>query len=117
MIAEQIVLLLFMCDMFFTHNYLEIYRDKFPTKDWTLVEANPLIRNLVKNVGLNQGIVLSGLIIFVFLLILLWIGGEKSTYFLMGLYFMVDVYHFVQLRAIENIKLKGGKNGKKEKTS
>lgn len=121
MILDIIVFSAFALDMILTGSYLKLYKERFPKNDWTLAESNPLIRFLVRRFGLNEGLFISTLIISGILIALLLFIPEGSKWFFLGIYYMANVHHFVNNRAMKKLnnqkpvkkivkkKMKGGK--------
>ncbi len=97
---------LFLLDMYLTFKYIESYKNKFPKNDWTLAEANPIIRYFIKARGLQEGMVYATFTIGVLLLGIIVISTNNFLWFLSGMYFMVNVHHFVNWQAIKRMKVK-----------
>ena len=95
-------------DLTLTYNYLRVYRNKFPKKDFAIIEANPLIRNMIRRYGLLDGVVYSGLIILFILSIMMVFTGVNFKFFLAGAYYMMITFHLTNLLAL-NRMLEGGK--------
>ena len=64
---EYIVMGLFFIDMIWSYFYIKRFRDRHPDKDWTVVEANPILRNCIKSMGLEKGIIIGSIVLFVLL--------------------------------------------------
>lgn len=115
-----LIILAFILDMFLTYKYLKVYKEKYPKCDWTLAEANPILKTSLKYWGLGNGMIYGGVIIFIMLLIILALINDNWRYFILGVYYMVNTYHFVNWNALKRLKfnkeLEGGnQNAKKEK--
>lgn len=113
MILETIIILTFLLDMYLTRQYLTLYKKRFPKNDYTQAEANPIIRFSVKRLGLNLGIFVSGLIIISILLIVFTFIPESSKWFFLGIYYMANVHHYVNNRAMKKIIKQKSKGGEK----
>lgn len=98
------VVLGLLLDLFLTYKFLNLYRLKFPKKDYLVVEANPLIRFMVRRAGLGTGMIYSGVIIMVILLWLLMVLPHHWKYFLLGVYYMMVTFHLTNFLAIRRIK-------------
>ncbi len=111
MILEIIIFAMFILDMFMTRSYLKLYQQKFPKNDYILAEANPMIRFFVRRFGINEGIFISSIFIATILIALLTFVPQESKWFFLGLYYSVNVHHYVNNNVMKklNIKLKGGK--------
>ncbi len=111
MILDFVIVGLLLLDLFLTHSYLQLYQKRFPKNDWTVAEANPIIRYATRKLGLNQGMIVSGTIIMgIVMIVLVAIPTkyEASKWFFVGLYYSVNVHHFINNRAMKKL-LKGGK--------
>ncbi len=101
---ELFVIFGLVLDILFTYKFLIIYKERFPKKDYTAVETNPLIRSLVRQLGIFDGIMISGGIIFCILVLLLSIIPYHWKYFLLGVYYMMVTFHLTNFLAIRRIK-------------
>ena len=116
MIIETLVILGSFFDLILTYNYLKIYKEKFPKKDYAVIEANPLVRAFIKSKGLKEGMVYSGMIILFVLAGLLYVLPTAWKYFLLGVYYMMVTFHWSNFIALKYMK--GGlKNGKTKKNN
>ena len=108
---------LFCLDLILSHIYIGHYRKQFPKGDWTLVEANPVIRYFIRRLDLDFGMIVGGIAVAVILALILRFTGHHFHFFLAGVYYMMCTFHFLNFMALKRLrKLKGGnKNGKKEK--
>jgi len=104
MIIEIFVFSTFLLDMFLTGLYLNEYKKRFPKNDWTLSEANPIIRACIRKWDLVDGVVYGGIIIFFILLLIMVLSPWKIRYFLGGIYSMAVLYHWVNFQALKRIK-------------
>lgn len=97
------IFLVFFFDMTFTYLILDIYKKHNPEKDYTLVEQNPIIRFCIRRLGLNAGLLVSTIILFVLLnLALKFIfTGENLKYFILGVYFMMIIFHYLNLNVLK----------------
>lgn len=110
-LIEILIIAAFIIDMFLTYNYLKTYKEIRPKADWTLAEANPLLRACLRDLGLKPGIIVGGIFISLILSLIIFIVNENWKYFLLGLYFMVNTFHLVNWNALKRLKLielKGG---------
>ncbi len=112
MIEYFLILGLFL-DLFLTYKFLDLYRTKYKGDDYVKAEANFLIRYCIRKFGLKQGIIISGTIIFLLLLVLIAILPKEWKYFFAGVYYMMVVFHFSNFLAIKSL---GGKNNEKDKS-
>ncbi len=106
MIIETFVILAFLLDMLLTGLYLNEYKKRFPKNDWTLSEANPILRACVRKWDLVDGIVYGGIIIFFILLVIMVLSPWKVRYFLGGMYSMSVLYHWVNFQALKRLRSK-----------
>jgi len=107
MIIEIAIIIGSILDLILTYNYLKIYKEKFPEKDFVVIEANPLIRYCVRTLGLKEGIFRSGFIILPILIALIYILPINWRYFLAGIYYTTITFHLTNFFAIR--WMKGGK--------
>ncbi len=113
MIINFFIMLGSFLDLLLTYKFLGLYKRKFPKKDWTVIEANPLIKYCVKTKGLNEGMFIAGSIILILALALVFVLSERWKFFLAGVYYMMVLFHLTNFLAIS--RLKGGKtNGNKK---
>ena len=114
---EYFVLGLFFIDMLFSYFYIKRFRERHPDKDWSVVEANPLLRYNIKTFGLEKGMIIGSIMLLTILGIILVYANNNFKFFLIGVYFMVNVQHVVNWNSLRFLdKQKGGtRNGKKNK--
>ena len=113
MILDIVIIALLLLDLFMTHSYLQLYKTRFPKNDWTLAEANPIIRLFIKRFGLTNGIGMSGIVIMIIVVGVLYFLPERleaSKWFFVGLYYSVNVHHYVNNRAMKKLIREGGKS-------
>ncbi len=104
-------------DLVLTYNFLSIYRKRFPDKDYTAVESNPLVRNAVKSMGLCDGMVVSGAIMLTILVVLLAVIPNQWKYFLAGVYYMMVCFHLLNFLSLKRMEVKNGRRKRNPKTS
>lgn len=105
-IIEIAVLIASVVDLTLTYNYLKIYRNKFPKKDFILIEANPLIRSCIRSCGLGEGIFRSGFIILPVITFVLYLLPTNWDYFLAGIFYMMLVFHLTNYLALKRMIIK-----------
>ncbi len=98
-------------DLILTYNFLGLYKKRFPKKDYTVVESNPLIRNAVRSMGLSEGMALSGVIMLAILMVILSVIPYHWKYFLLGAYYTVICFHLINFLSLKRMEVK--KNGKR----
>jgi len=106
---EILILIGSLLDLTLTYNYLKIYSQKFPQKDYVIIEANPLIRLLIRNSGLKEGMIQSAFIILPIILIVVYFLPSNLHYFLAGCFYMMITFHlsnFFALKRLEGVKTK-----------
>jgi len=111
-----IVIGTFLLDMVLTYHYVKEFKQMYPKNDWTQAEANPIIRNCMKYLGLEKGMIVGSIIVLIILGIILRLLNINGHYFLMGFYVCVNIHHFVNWMSLKRLRqMKGGKNrnGKK----
>jgi len=117
MIIEIIVLLGSVIDLSLTYNYLKIYKDKFPDKNYIVIEANPSVRFFIRQFGLKDGVFYSALPILFILALLLYYLPSSGDWFLAGAYYMMITFHLTNFLALKRMKREEKTNGKtKENT-
>lgn len=107
-----LVILFFIFDMILTYRYVNSYKEMYPKNDWSLAEANLILRFFMKKFGLVDGVVYGGTIILFMLIITIRLLPDYYGMFLLGMYFMANVYHFVNWSALKRLKLQKLKGGK-----
>lgn len=95
----------FLLDMFMSYNYIKTYKNLYPKNDWTLAEANPILRFCLKSYGLEKGMVIGSIILFSFISILIVLLNENFRYLLLGMFIMGNIFHFVNWQAMKRLKL------------
>lgn len=117
MIINYILVVGLLLDLLLTYKFLGLYKKRFPNKDYTVVETNPLLRYMVRTQGLGEGIISGGGIILMVLIALIFILPSGGKHFLAGAYYMMIVFHLTNFLALN--RLKGGtkKNGKEKEYS
>ena len=106
-LIEIYILGVFLLDMFLTGLYLNEYKKRFPKNDWTLSEANPILRAYIREWGLVNGMVYGSLAILIILCMIVVLVNVNMRFFIGGFYSMAVIYHFVNFQALK--QLKGGK--------
>ena len=99
-------------DLILTKNFLELYKKRFPKKDYTVVETNPLIRNAIRSMGIRDGVIFSGVIIIMLLLVLLSMLPYHWKYFLAGVYYMMVCFHLINFLSLKRMEVK--KHGRRK---
>lgn len=98
---EYFVIVLFLLDMILSYLYIKGFRERHSNKDWSVVEANPILRTCIKNIGLEKGMLVGSIILLGILGIIFNYTTHRFKYFLAGLYFMVNVQHLVNYNSIK----------------
>lgn len=112
MIINFILILGSVLDLFLTYKYLGIYKEKFPKKDWTVIEANPLIKICVRMKGLGEGMLIAGTVIIAIMVVLINVLPTRWKFFLAGVLYMMNVFHLINFLAIKRMEVKN--NGRKK---
>jgi len=100
---------LFFLDMTLSYFFLKDCK-KITKGDWTVIEANPIIRYFIRKFELGFGLLIGSGFIFFILLVIVSITPEKLHYFFAGIYYMMCAFHLLNFRALKRIKnQKGGK--------
>ena len=101
---EYAILIGSIIDLILTYNYLSIYKQKFPKKDFVVIESNPLIRAYVRTYGIKNGMLISAFMILSLVMILIYFLDENWRYFLAGIYYMMITFHLTNFLAIRRMK-------------
>jgi len=109
MILESIIIFGFILDMVFTYQYLNMYKKRFPKNDYTVAEANVLLRTLIRKFGLQDGIVYGSLILGFVVVVAVNLLRIEILYMMIGFYYSVNVHHFVNNRALKQMMNKDNK--------
>ena len=91
-------------DLGTTYLYANSFHNKFPKLDYTILEANPIIKYSWKTLGLNLGMIVGGLIIFAILFLITMNLSEKWLWYLMGVFTMMIIYHFLNFSQLAALK-------------
>ncbi len=98
-----IILVLFFLDMYLSHSYIGMYKEKYPKNDWTLAESNPIIRFCIRKFDLDKGMFIGGMLITFILFVVFAIARVEILYMMIGMYWAVNVQHFVNNRAMKKL--------------
>lgn len=94
-------------DMYYTHKYISLYKEKFPEKPYEQIEANPIIRILIKKYGISCGVLFSTGLIGTFIFCLLaYVFNTNWNYFLFGVYIMMLVFHSKNITMLKSLEAK-----------
>lgn len=107
MIINYILVVGCLLDLLLTYNYLKLYKEKFPTKDYTVIEANPLIRYFIRTEGLRDGLIVSGAIILAIVAVFINLSNSEGKWFLAGAYYMMITFHITNFLAFKRLKIVG----------
>lgn len=113
---EFFVILGLILDLILTYNFLKIYKKRFPKKDYTVVETNPLIRTAIRKMGLNEGMALSSVIMIMMLMVILKMIPYEWRYFLAGVYYMMVCFHLINFLSLKRMEVKNGRRNTKRNT-
>lgn len=91
-------------DLLLTYKFLSIHRDKFPDKDYTVIEANPIIRIAIRMKGLGEGMLISATIILFIMGVVVVVAPENFKFFLSGALYMMIVFHLINFLAMKRMK-------------
>jgi hypothetical protein len=112
-IIVWIIFVVFLLDMLLTYHYVKTYKELYPKNDWTLAEANPILRTFFKKFGLIDGLIYGTILLLSILFFIIIVINENWRYFLLGFYVMTNIQHFVNWSAMKRLKLKKMKGGEK----
>ena len=90
--------------MTFSYFYIKSFKQRHPKKDWSVVERNFIIRTSIKKLGLEKGMMVGGTIVFVLLGIIISLSNTNFIYFLCGMFFMVNIQHWVNLNSMKYLE-------------
>lgn len=101
----QILILIFsILDIGATYLYVSSFHNKFPTLDYTALEANPILRLSWRQWGLNIGTLIGGAIVFTILLLIVLNTKDNWLWFLMGVLSMMLIYHLLNFSQLAQLK-------------
>jgi len=86
-----VIMILSLVDLTATYFYVSTFHAKFPSLDYTALEANPILRMAWQKFGLPLGMILGGAIVFALLSLIALTASEKMTYFFFGA--LVNLHH------------------------
>lgn len=105
---QIIVLLLSISDIVLTGLYIHTFHKKFPDLDYTVLEANPIIKLALKRFSIPIAMIIGGLITFSILTLLILSAQDKWHYFFLGALMMMNIYHFLNFSQLIALKGAGG---------
>jgi len=93
---EYLIGLIFLMtlDIFFTYYNAILYKKLYPKRDYTKIEKNPIVLRAWKKLGIKWGFLFH---IIMVLIILGLIHNKEGILILIGMYFLVLVYHIENL--------------------
>jgi hypothetical protein len=97
---QIIILVMSVLDLTASFFYLNTFHSKYPTQDYTQLEANPIIKISMKHFGLITGMIIGGIIVFLIMLLLVLSVKENHHYYLAGLLSMMLVYHYLNFKLL-----------------
>ena len=101
---QIIVLILSVLDLTATYFYVSTFKTEFPKLDYTVLEANPILRISWKLWGLNIGMIIGGLIVISLLSLIVLSAKIEWQYFLFGALCMMLIYHFLNFTQLAALK-------------
>lgn len=106
MIKTIIIMILVMSlfDLGATYLYVSKFAQKFPQLDATKLEANPILRTTMQHFGIQKGMLIGGIIVFVVLFFIVIGLTERWQYFLAGALAMMLIYHFLNFSQLAALK-------------
>lgn len=107
MISNRAIIILVLClslfDLFMTWNMLHTFETKFPDKDVTVLEQNPIIRFFTLKFGVTNGMLLVAPLILGLWYIIIRRTVYEFKFFALGVLTMMGVFHllnWLQLRSL-----------------
>ena len=97
---QIIILVLSLLDLTASYLYLNQFNKMYPKHDATKLEANPILKYSIKNLGIQKGMIIGGLIVFGILLLLVLSLADKYLYYFAGLFTMMLVYHALNFKML-----------------
>ena len=106
MISKLQILLIVMSliDLTATYFYVSTFHNKFPTLDYTSLEANPILRMAWQKLGLTWGTIVGGAIVFSILVLLVFTISDKWRMFFAGTLSMMCIYHLLNFSQLLKLK-------------
>lgn len=102
-----ILMVMSLVDLTASYFYASTFHNMFPTKDYTQLEANPILSNSWKLWGLNKGMIIGGLAVFILLTIVAMSVPRDTKIYLTGVFTMMIIYHFLNFRLLAGLKPAG----------
>lgn len=97
---QIIILVLSLLDLTASYLYLNKFNKIYPEYDATKLEANPILKYSIKNLGIQKGMIIGGLIVFGILLLLVLSVADKYLYYFAGVFSMMLVYHALNFKML-----------------
>lgn len=104
---QILILIMSLIDLGATYFYVSTFHTKFPTLDYTTLEANPILKMAWKNLGLGKGMIVGGLIVFSILTLLVFSMSEKWQWFFAGTLSMMIIYHLLNFSQLARLNPAG----------
>lgn len=101
---QAIILIMSLLDLGATYLYVSSFHQKFPKLDYTALEANPILRTAWKQLGLNLGMIVGGLVVFILAGLLALSIKENWQYFFSGVLAMMLIYHILNFSQLAALK-------------
>lgn len=103
-IIPIIILVMCLIDLTATYNYVTTFHKKFPQLDYKSLEANPVLRKSWDIWGLNKGMIIGGIIVFLIVCVMVFTLTNEWRYFFMGVFSMMLIYHLLNWVQLSNLK-------------
>ena len=103
-LIPTIILIMCLIDLWATYNYVHTFNKKFPSLDYKSLEANPVLRKSWDIFGLNKGMIIGGIIVFLIVCVMVFTLTNEWLYFFMGTFSMMLIYHLLNWIQLSNLK-------------
>lgn len=95
------ILILSLMDLTASFFYVSTFHAKYPDKDYTMIEANPVIKMALKLFGVTKGMLFGGAIVFGIVVLLAFSAKENLQLFMAGMLTMMNAYHWLNFRLLK----------------
>ena len=106
-LIEYFLYICLAADFMLSYYNVKKFKDKFPDRNWTLIENNAMIRILWQSQGMFVGTLIAivmGWVLMYF--IIYYFLSERLFWTVFGIYIMIFKFHWITYKAIKNAKLK-----------
>lgn len=99
-----VVMIMSLLDLGATYVYISTFAHKFPELDAISLEANPILKLAMRQLGIEKGMIFGGIVVFLLLLIIITSLPEKWQFFLAGVLATTLLVHLLNFNQLIGLK-------------